>query len=214
MTRPRTPLGPWALQTTRRCASRCSIGHFCNNDLFLTPAFSPRYLSITTPAAAVLVALALRSWRPVVTGVLRGAVVLASVPAYVGQRTPVGKPAGRDLRGVAEIMSENARPGDAFVLADDGTVSLRPRVAVAAYPAAFMLLTDVALDKTFESTGTYSDTLASGSDLAERLDHVDQLWVALPAAGGEDLVDVIRTTDLRPGQTWTVEGFTVTLWAQ
>lgn len=110
----------------------------------VAPAFTPRYLSMSSPAVAILVALVLASWSRRISVLVLAALVLAALPAFVGSRLPLGKPGGQDLRGVAHVLSEKAQPGDALLLGDKGTVSLRPRIALAAYPKAFVPLEDIA----------------------------------------------------------------------
>ena len=176
------------------------------------PTYTPRYLAVSMPALAVVVALAAARWRrPVVVAVVV-ALVLAALPVVVAQRGPVAKPAGVDLRGVAQLLQEEARPGDAVLLSDEGTVSRRPRIALAAYPEAFAALDDVAFERSWVETGTYSDVLVGGDELVARLRGVDRVWVALPEAGDDDLVETVREAGLAPGEEQRVAGVSVTLW--
>jgi mannosyltransferase len=100
-------------------------------------------------------------------------------------RAETGKPGGQDLRAIAETIHERARPGDAFLLGDTGTVTLRPRVALAAYPASFAGLDDIALVASYASTGTYSDVLLDDDALPGALAAVRRIWVVLPASGAD-----------------------------
>jgi len=110
------------------------------------PIYYPRYLILTAPAAAVVlamcvVAIARKPW-PIV-----GAVVLfaiAAIPNYLfTQRGPYAKE-GWDYSQVADVISAHARPGDCLLV--DNTVPWKPgpiRALLATRPAAFRSLIDV-----------------------------------------------------------------------
>jgi mannosyltransferase len=110
------------------------------------PVYYPRYLILTTPAMAVIlavciVAVARKPW-PIAGVVLLFAV--AAVPDYLfTQRWPYAKE-GWDYSQVADVISAHATPGDCLMV--DNTVSWKPgpvRALLASRPAAFRSLIDV-----------------------------------------------------------------------
>nr|WP_232006689.1 hypothetical protein [Mycobacterium sp. 1245805.9] len=110
------------------------------------PIYFPRYLILTTPAAAVVMAvcivtLARKPWL-IVAVVL--AFASAAVPNYLFiQRWPYAKE-GWDYSQVADLISSHAAPGDCLMV--DNTVPWRPgpiRALLATRPAAFRSLIDV-----------------------------------------------------------------------
>lgn len=177
----------------------------------IEPMFTPRYLSLSSPALAMALGLALASWRPVTAGVLVGALAVAALPALVLMRTETGKPAGQDLRALAQTIQAGARPGDAFLLGDSGTVSLRPRIALAAYPSAFAGLDDVALQRSYATTGTYSDVLLEDAALHAALAGEQRVWTAAPASDPAAF-DWLAAEGFEAGPASTVPTATITLW--
>ncbi len=110
------------------------------------PIYFPRYLILTTPAMAVVMAVCIvtigrKPW-PVAGVVLLFAV--AAVPDYLFiQRWPYAKE-GWDYSQVADLISSHAAPGDCLMV--DNTVPWRPgpiRALLATRPAAFRSLIDV-----------------------------------------------------------------------
>lgn len=107
--------------------------------------YYPRYLSFTTPAAAVLIAIgvvALVRTRERVTAVL-AILALAATPNFVfKQRGAYGKE-GMDYSRIADLLTAHSAPGDCIVF--DNTIRWRPglvRPITAARPAAFEKLMD------------------------------------------------------------------------
>ncbi|OBJ17010.1 glycosyltransferase family 39 protein [Mycobacterium colombiense] len=110
------------------------------------PMYFPRYLILTTPAMAVVLAICIitvgrRAW------LIAGLVALfvgAAVPDYLFvQRWPYAKE-GWDYSQVADLISSHAAPGDCLMV--DNTVPWRPgpiRALLATRPAAFRSLIDV-----------------------------------------------------------------------
>lgn len=141
------------------------------------PMFTPRYLSVCTPAVALLVGTALTSFSRRTGTVLAVALILAASPSLVQMRTETSKPGAQDFREIATTIRAQAQPGDAFVLDNTGPVSLRPRVALAAYPDDFAQLHDVALRKAFPAGGSYSDTLWPTNDVVHRIKQGQRVWL-------------------------------------
>jgi len=110
------------------------------------PIYYPRYLILTAPAAAVvlavcIVAIARKPWLVVGVVVLFAA---AGFPNYLfTQRGPYAKE-GWDYSQVADVISAHAKPGDCLLV--DNTVPWKPgpiRALLATRPAAFRSLIDV-----------------------------------------------------------------------
>ena len=110
------------------------------------PLYFPRYLILTAPAAAIVMAVCIvtvarRPW-PIAAVVLLFAV--AAVPGYLfTQRWPYAKE-GWDYSQVADLISSHATPGDCVMV--DNTVVWKPgpiRALLATRPAAFRSLIDV-----------------------------------------------------------------------
>jgi mannosyltransferase len=111
----------------------------------LQPIYYPRYLSYTSPAMALLLAVcivALFRTRERVTAVL-AAFALAATPNYlIAQRGPYAKE-GMDFSQVADVITAHASPGDCLIL--DNTTAWKPgpiRPLTAARPAAYENLVD------------------------------------------------------------------------
>ncbi|HEY0229093.1 MAG TPA: hypothetical protein VGC05_22445, partial [Mycobacterium sp.] len=110
------------------------------------PMYYPRYLVLTTPAMAVLMAvcivtIARKTW-PIAGVVLL--FVVAGLPDYLFvQRWPYAKE-GWDYSQVADVISAHAAAGDCLLV--DNTVACKPgpiRALVAARPDAYRSLVDV-----------------------------------------------------------------------
>ncbi len=110
------------------------------------PVYFPRYLILTAPAMAVVVAVCIVTVarnRWLIAGVV-ALFVAAGLPNYlVTQRGPYAKE-GWDYSQVADLISSHATPGDCLMV--DNTVPWRPgpiRALLATRPAAFRSLIDV-----------------------------------------------------------------------
>lgn len=183
----------------------------------VSPMFTPRYLSMSSPAIAILVALVLASprRRRHTAALLTIALTAAALPSFITARTPLGKPAGQDLRGLAQLLETQSDPGDAVILGDEGTVSLRPRVALAAYPDAFAQLDDIAFRSSYANTGTYSDQLLEPAALIPRLASEDRVWVVDPGPGRPTSLDVdLSRAEFASRSVQHLPTMTVTLWTR
>ncbi|WP_238889508.1 glycosyltransferase family 39 protein [Mycobacterium sp. IDR2000157661] len=112
------------------------------------PLYTPRYLSFTAPAMALLLAVCIAAlsrsaWVAAAVVVLFGVV---AAPTYVAvQRGPYAK-YGMDYSQVADLISANAAAGDCLLVNDTVTFHPAPmRPLLAARPDAFGALADVSL---------------------------------------------------------------------
>lgn len=153
----------------------------------VTPAFTPRYLVISAPAVAMLIAIGVSALR---SAWLRGAAVAAliglSVPAFVDQRGPYAKNARTDWQSVAAVVDEVAAPGDGVVFDEQVRPSRRPRLAMHAYPEGFRGLVDLTLTRPYHRTDGLWDVTAPLSEVAHRLDDVERVVVVSRSAHGAD----------------------------
>jgi mannosyltransferase len=110
------------------------------------PMYFPRYLILTTPAMAVVLAICIVTVarRPWLIAGLVALFVAAAVPDYLFvQRWPYAKE-GWDYSQVADVISSHAAAGDCLLA--DNTVPWRPgpiRALLATRPKAFRPLIDV-----------------------------------------------------------------------
>jgi mannosyltransferase len=162
-------------------------------DPIVGPLYNARYLSFIAPAVAVLLAIALTlPSRSTVAWALVGALVVASAPTYVAQRGPFAKDGGSDLSQIAGYIHSHAIPGDGIYLQDTGKATLRPRLALYAYPAAFTGTEDVAFEAPFTTTGTFSDQTRSLDEIEPKLAGINRIFVV--TAGSSD-TDAARKAD-------------------
>jgi mannosyltransferase len=149
------------------------------------PLYLARYLSFTTPAAALLLALVLvRVERRRIAALLLGSLLVISVPSYIGQRQPTALD-GSDARQIADVVAAHARPGDAFLLQNDGPEATRPRLAVEGYPAAFAGLEDAAFVRSGIPSGSFAAVTRPAASIAWRELRVDSVWIATRAGSRE-----------------------------
>ncbi|WP_286137416.1 glycosyltransferase family 39 protein [Mycobacterium sp. IS-3022] len=113
--------------------------------VWLEPVYYPRYLSYTSPAMALLLAVgitAVARTRETVAAVLTVFAVAATPNYLLEQRGPYAKE-GMDFSQVADVLTAHASPGDCLVL--DNTTNWAPgpiRPLTAARPEAYAHLLD------------------------------------------------------------------------
>jgi mannosyltransferase len=130
--------------------------------------YSPRYLTFTGPAAAVLMALGVeavyRHWRP--AGVAMLVVVLgALVPAWVVERGPYAENSS-DWSQVGQVIAANAHPGDQVAFDEVVRPSRRPISAYRGYPRDFRGLTAPQIEAPYWQRPTWHDELMTISAAA------------------------------------------------
>lgn len=149
--------------------------------LVVSPMYSPRYLTFTTPAVAVLLGAALVQ---VVSGrsrVVVAALLLAlAAPVYVSQRGSYAK-SGTDWVSVAGVVSAHGA-GEAVYFTPrrvptGPTTTLTLRYVAVAYPSAFTGLTDVTLRTTGPADGSLTGTSATLARSTARLVGARVVWV-------------------------------------
>ncbi|MFD1812027.1 glycosyltransferase family 39 protein [Rhodococcus gannanensis] len=156
------------------------IAAFLGYSAFASNIYIGRYLIFTTPAVALLVALAvvllLRSRVAVVVAVL--ALAAAALPAYVAQRQPWGKPGGMDYSTVADDVAARAAPGDCVTF--QPSVSWQPtslRSVEQARPDAFADLVDIGFGESAVDLVSLWDSDATPDQVAARARDCDVVWV-------------------------------------
>ncbi|GAA4168952.1 hypothetical protein [Gryllotalpicola koreensis] len=132
--------------------------------------YSPRYLTFTAPAVAILMALAVevvfRSWRPAGAALL--VVVLgAAVPSYAMQRTPNAEN-NSDWAQVGAVIAANAQPGDQVAFDQVVRPSRRPENAYRVYPTDFRNVTAPQIEVPYTAEPTWHDKVMKISTAASR----------------------------------------------
>jgi len=115
---------------------------------FVVPIYTPRYLSFTAPAIALVLGVCIGGLavKPWVAAVLLSVFALAAAPNYLlVQRGPYAK-YGMDYSQVADLITAKAAPGDCLLVNDTVTFMPAPmRPLLAARPDAYRPLADVSL---------------------------------------------------------------------
>lgn len=172
-----------------------------------SPLYSPRYLSYTAPAMAMLVAVGILSlrWRPAVALVTAGLVALSLVQVAHDRGTT--RKADADWAGIARIITEERAqeaPGTAEAVIF-GPVRRHPkatsRIVAYSYPDAFRGMDDILLRT---PPGDTDGLWEKAYPLADRVDEVD----------GADVVWLVTSDkqDIRPevAEALTPRGFAKT----
>ena len=161
--------------------------------VLIAPTYSLRYLSLSAPAAALLVAAGLQRLPGRMLGVAGLAVVVAlALPVAVAQRGPFAKD-GSDWRAASEYLGSVAQPGDAVVFDASVRNSRNPRLALRLYPAGFAGLDDVQLREPYTSRAGLWDSTATVQEVAGSLALTQKVWL-LQNVGS---TDSIEETDIR-----------------
>ncbi|MFV2172130.1 glycosyltransferase family 39 protein [Actinomadura sp. LOL_016] len=138
------------------------------------PVFRARYVYFSMPAIALMAGAALawlaRQRKQFLVAALVPLVVL-TVPAQAAIREHDSK--AEDLRALARILDEHARPGDGVLYLDQVS-----RWESEAYPEAYRGLVDTTLDKdAAEAANLVGIPLHSASAIADRLRGTRRIWL-------------------------------------
>ena len=150
----------------------------------LHPIYTPRYLSFTAPAMALILgvcigALAVKPWAATA---LVSLFAIAAAPNYVSaQRGPYAK-YGMDYSQVADLITAKAAPGDCLLVNDTVTFMPAPmRPLLAARPDAYRKLIDLTLWKRATDRNDVFDTNLIPEVVAKPLSHCGVVWIITQA---------------------------------
>ncbi|MCV6971113.1 hypothetical protein AWB93_00075 [Mycobacterium bohemicum] len=150
----------------------------------LHPIYTPRYLSFTAPAMALVlgVATATVAVRPWVAAGLVGVFAIAAIPNYIAvQRNPYAK-YGMDYSQVADLIAAEAAPGDCLLVNDTVTFMPAPmRPLLAARPDAYRKLVDLTLWQRATDRRDVFDTNLIPEVVAAPLSHCRVVWIITQA---------------------------------
>ncbi len=134
------------------------------------PAFVLRYVLFCLPAAALLAGAALVAVGRVAGPVLLVALILAGMPAQVGERGQGGH--GDNIRAIDRIISVHMLPGDKLLYGAyvNGNMEVPYRYGLAKLP-------DIALAQSPIKSNTLTGTVLPVSQIQRRLAGVQRLWV-------------------------------------
>lgn len=159
------------------------------------PVYSSRYLTFAAPGAALLIgwavsripgALRLGGRRIPCAVLVLVAMMVASVPTYIGQREPYAEN-NSDWAEISATIGAHARPGDGIVFDESTIPSLRVRLAEHVYPADYAGLDDVMLRVPFQDNTWWWDGLyhLDSAPVTARLVNVRRLWLVEYRPPGE-----------------------------
>jgi mannosyltransferase len=152
--------------------------------LVVTPIYTARYFSFTTPAVALLMGTAIAAfstqWRRILAV---GAVVALALPIFLSQRGPTSKN-DTDWQQAAAVLQANAKPGQDIYYGPIATgSSLSTSKLRDAYPAVIDTLHDITLKKTGIQNNTLWDSQWPLTHARRILQTTSTLWVVLEHYG-------------------------------
>ena len=144
------------------------------------PVYMFRYIVFCEPAVALLIGAGLAALGRVAGPAALVLIVLAGLPAQLGERGPDGH--SDNIRGMDQIIAQHARPGDGVIYPQGpGMTSF-----AAAYPYGLARLRDLTAGRSPAQAGTISGSNAPWRVVRGRLSQVSRVWVAeadTPLAG-------------------------------
>jgi mannosyltransferase len=138
--------------------------------------YSNRYLAMCAPAVAVLVGYFISRLGPRPAIALLLFITIAALPTYVQQRTPFAKNES-DWKQVAAIVQAHAREGDGIVFDESTRPSLRLRLAMHTYPAAFSAVDDLTVNVPYAKNNWWWDKTYKVGTVAHRFAGVKRVWL-------------------------------------
>jgi mannosyltransferase len=152
--------------------------------LVVTPIYTARYFSFTTPAVALLMGASIAAfssqWKRVVA---LGCIAGFALPVFLSQRGPVSKN-DTDWQQAATVIQEHAKPGQDIYY---GPVKAGSHVSMSkirdAYPAVLSQLHDITLKATGNATDTLWDSQWPLTRARTTLQTTSTLWVVLEHYG-------------------------------
>jgi mannosyltransferase len=152
--------------------------------LAVTPIYTARYFSFTTPAVALLIGTSVAAlstqWKRVA---VFGAIAVLALPVFLSQRAPTAKN-GTDWQQAATVLQHNAKPGQDIYY---GPVRPGAHVSTSkirdAYPAVLAGLHDITLRATGARNGALWDTQWPLTHARSTLQSTSTLWVVLEHSG-------------------------------
>jgi len=158
------------------------------------PIYTPRYLSFTAPAMAIVLGVCTAtvaasvagsvSAKPWVAAAIVGLFAVAAIPNYVlAQRNPYAK-YGMDYSAVADLIAAKAAPGDCLLVNDTVTFMPAPmRPLLAARPDAYRKLVDLTLWQHAADRNDVFDTNLIPEVVAQPLGHCRVVWIITQSDG-------------------------------
>ena len=136
------------------------------------PVYMFRYIVFCEPAVALLIGAGLAALGRVAGPAALVLIVLAGLPAQLGERGPDGH--SDNIRGMDQIIAQHARPGDGVIYPQGpGMTSF-----AAAYPYGLARLRDLTAGRSPAQAGTISGSNAPWRVVRGRLSQVSRVWVA------------------------------------
>ena len=144
------------------------------------PIYTPRYLSFTAPAMALVVGVCVAAVavKPRTTAAIVGLFAVSAVPNYLlAQRNPYAK-YGMDYSQVADLITARAAPGDCLLVNDTVTFMPAPmRPLLAARPDAYRKLIDLTIWQRATDRNDVFDTNLIPEVVAQPLSHCTVVWI-------------------------------------
>jgi len=170
-----TLAGAWIVIPTAAAVTVSVLAH---------PVYSPRYLSFTAPAMALVLGVCIGTVavRPWVAVTLVSLFAVAAAPNYVlVQRNPYAK-YGMDYSQVADLITAKAAPGDCLLVNDTVTFMPAPmRPLLAARPDAYRKLIDLTLWQRATDRRDVFDTNLIPEVVAKPLSRCGVVWIITQA---------------------------------
>jgi mannosyltransferase len=147
---------------------------------FFVPLYAIRYLSISTPAVALVVGAAfmgLRSRRLIAAGII--ILALAAAPRYIQDRTTNSNVGTPDWRSVAKAVEKVSANGDAVLISPLPNPITSPRIAMRVYPDSFKKVADPLRATRAGEAGLLNDILINVDKAKSKLEKYKRVWLVV-----------------------------------